>query len=131
MATEYTVSFNADNNIIYVKNGGRLTFQKASQYSTESTKLARQHNCSRYIIDHTDTRLEHGLYKLHTDGAALENFGFKNTDRVAVILSGESEGKFLNEKAVNAAKWCSIKYFTVAKDAESWLAEDINPDEPK
>jgi hypothetical protein len=126
MAIEYTVNFNADKNILYIKNGGRLNFQKASQYSTEATKLARQNNCNRYLIDHTDTLLEHGLYKLHTDGAALENFGFKNSDRVAIIISSESEGHSLNDKAINAAKWCSVKYFSVLNEAEEWLTNDKN-----
>jgi hypothetical protein len=62
-----------------------------------------------------DTLLELGLYKLHTDGAALESFGFKSTDRVAILLSGANERQFLNDKAVNAAKWCSVKYFALSK----------------
>ena len=100
---EYKVSFNVSKKIVCIKNEGRLNFQKASQYSTEATKLAHRHNCNKYLIDHTDTMLERGLYKLHTDGAALENFGFKNTDRVAIIISSAREGHLLNDRAINAA----------------------------
>ena len=120
---EYTVNFNTDKKIVNIKNEGRLNFQKASQYSIEATKLAHQNNCNKYLIDHTDTRLEHGLYKLHTDGAALENFGFKSSDRVAIILSSASEGHALNDKSINAAKWCTVKYFDVLKEAEKWLTK--------
>ena len=121
---EYKVSFNASGNIVCIKNEGRLNFQKASQYSIEATKLAHRHNCNKYLIDHTDTLLERGLYRLHTDGAALENFGFKSTDRVAIILSGEGDGHLLNDEEVNAAKWCSVKYFYALKKAKKWLAKN-------
>ena len=120
---EYTVSYNPGKKIVNIKNEGRLNFQKASQYSVEATKLAHLNNCNKYLIDHTDTRLEHGLYKLHTDGAALENFGFKSTDRVAIILLSADEEHSLNNKSVNAARWCSVKYFNVIKDAEKWLTK--------
>jgi hypothetical protein len=131
---EYTVNFNASKKIVNIKNEGRLNFQKASQYSIEATKLAHQNNCNKYLIDHTDTILERGLYRLHTDGAALENFGFKNSDRVAIIISGESEGHSLNDKAINAAKWCDVKYFNVLKEAEKWLTkkkDDITDEDNK
>ena len=131
---EYTVSFNPSKKIVNIKNEGRLNFQKASQYSIEATKLAHENNCNRYLIDHRDTILERGLYKLHTDGAALENFGFKSTDRVAIIISSESEGHSLNDKAINAAKWCNVKYFNVLKEAEKWLAkkkDDITDEDNK
>ena len=120
---EYTVSYNPGKKIVNIKNEGRLNFQKASQYSVEATKLAHLNNCNKYLIDHTDTRLEHGLYKLHTDGAALENFGFKSTDRVAIILLSADEEHSLNNKSINAARWCSVKYFNVIKDAEKWLTK--------
>lgn len=123
---EYTLKYNAGKKIIRIKNEGRLNFQKASQYSIEATKLAHQNNCNKYLIDHTDTILEHGLYKLHTDGAALENFGFKSTDRVAIIISSESEEHSLNDKAINAARWCSAKYFNTSKEGERWLTNDKN-----
>ena len=120
---EYILKYNTGKKIVKIKNEGRLNFQKASQYSMEATKLAHQNNCNKYLIDHTDTILERGLYKLHTDGAALENFGFKSSDRVAIIISSASEGHHLNDRAVNAARWCSIKYFNVLKEAENWLAQ--------
>lgn len=120
---EYEVNYNTGKKIVNIKNEGRLNFQKASQYSIEATKLAHENNCNKYLIDHTDTVLERGLYKLHTDGAALENFGFKSTDRVAIIISSASEGHHLNDRAVNAARWCSVKYFNVLKEAEKWLVK--------
>ena len=123
---EYTVNYSTSKKIIEIKNEGRLNFQKASQYSIEATKLAHLHNCNKYLIDHTDTMLERGLYKLHTDGAALENFGFKSTDRVAIIISSSEEEQSLNDKAINAARWCDIKYFTALSKAENWLTKNNN-----
>ena len=123
---EYTVNYSTSKKIIEIKNEGRLNFQKASQYSIEATKLAHLHNCNKYLIDHTDTMLERGLYKLHTDGAALENFGFKSTDRVAIIILSSEEEHSLNDKAINAARWCDIKYFTALSKAENWLTKNNN-----
>jgi hypothetical protein len=120
---EYTINFNTSKKIVNIKNEGRLNFQKASHYSIEATKLAHLNNCNKYLIDHTETTLERGVYKLHTDGAALEHFGFKSSDRVAIIISNANDGNQLNERTIQAAKWCSIKYFSSAREAENWLTK--------
>jgi hypothetical protein len=121
---EYTINYNTGKKIVNIKNEGRLNFQKASHYSIEATKIAHLNNCNKYLIDHTDTMLERGIYKLHTDGAALEHFGFKNSDLVAIIISDAIEGNQLNEKALQAAKWCSVRYFSTQKEAENWLTKN-------
>jgi len=121
---EYKINFDVSKNIVSITNEGRLTFQKASQYSIDAIKLAHQNNSNRYLFDHTMTDLEHGTYKLHTDGAALENFGFKSGDKVAIIIISTIEKRLLNNNATHAAKWCAIKYFNVPEEAEEWLTKD-------
>jgi hypothetical protein len=122
---EYEVKFLAKTGIISIKNEGRLNFKKARQYSTEAKKLAHLHNCNKYLIDHSETDLEHGVYKLHTDGAALEQFGLMNTDCVAVIVSNGRDTHFLNEKHPQETKWCSVKYFNNSEAALDWLTTDM------
>ncbi|HKI76998.1 MAG TPA: hypothetical protein VKA26_00495 [Ignavibacteriaceae bacterium] len=125
---EYEINFIAGKKLVNIKNLGGLNFAKANQYSIEARKLAHLNNCNKYLFDHTDTSFEFGTYRLHTDGAALENFGFKNSDRVAIILSSESDSHLLNNKVFNSAKWCKSKYFDIIKEAEKWLAKDNDDD---
>lgn len=123
---EYKLNFLPNIEIISIKNIGRLNFQKARHFSTEATKLAHLNNCNKYLIDHTDTSLEQGIYKLHTDGASLERFGFTKTDRIAVVISGEKDRHYFSDKQAQEARWCSVKYFEDFREAEDWLVKNEN-----
>ncbi len=121
---EYKLEFLSGKGIVSVKNEGRLNFQKARQYSVEATKLAHLNSCNKYLIDHTSTKSERGIYKLHADGAALERFGFKSTDRIAIVMTSKrEENSFIKNKS-QEARWCSVKYFNDIKKAVSWLVRD-------
>ncbi len=121
---EYELNFLSDKGIVYVKTIGRLTIQKARQFSIEAIKLGHLNNSSKYIIDHSKTDLEQGIYKLHTDGGALEQFGFKKIDKVAVIISPQNDQNYVNENKSQEARWCDIKYFHNLSEAENWLLTD-------
>lgn len=121
---EYKLVFLSVKGIVSIKNEGRLNFQKARQYSVEATKLAHLNSCNKYLIDHTGTKPERGIYKLHTDGAALERFGFKSTDRIAIIITRQKDGHHFIEKQSQEARWCSVKYFNIIKKAVHWLVRD-------
>lgn len=120
----YKLNFLQDKEIVSIQYDGRLSFQNARESSIEATKLARLNNCNKYLIDHTGTSLEQGVYKLHTDGASLEQFGFKNTDRVAILISGEKDEHYFVEKQSQEARWCDVKYFDGIEEAEQWLKSD-------
>jgi hypothetical protein len=65
--------------------------------------------------------LDEGVYKLHTDGAALEKFGFKSNDKIAiVILPGEDSRPFFAKKVFDV-KWSNFKYFDNVKEAVDWI----------
>lgn len=121
---KYKLNFLSDEGIVSIKYEGMLNFKKAREYSVEATKLAHLNNCNKYLIDHTGTNLEHGIYKLHTDGAALEQFGFKCTDKVAIIISSETDGHYFSEKFPQEARWCNVKFFEINEEAVQWLIED-------
>lgn len=121
---KYKLEFLPDKGIVSIKIEGRLNFQNTRRYSVEATKLAHLNNCNKYLIDHTNTNLEQGIYKLHTDGATLERFGFKSTDRIAIIISREKDGHYFIEKQSKEARWSSIKYFDGIKKAIHWLVSD-------
>ena len=119
---EYFIDYNVEKDFINIKVKGKLTFQMAAKYSIEAIKLAHQYKCHRYLIDHTETKLEGaGMYKLHTDGAALEKFGFKEIDKVAIIISHLKDDRLFTEKAEHNAKWSNFKYFDNAEEALDWL----------
>ena len=121
---EYSIDYLEDKNIVQVKVKGRVNFQIAQQYSIEAKKLAHEYNCRKFLINHTKTLLEANIYKIHTDGDALEQFGFKSTDKIAVVISREQDDLRFSEATDANVKWSNFKYFGTAKEAIHWLAAD-------
>ena len=119
---EYSIDYLEDKNIVQVKVKGRVNFQIAQQYSIEAKKLAHEYNCRKFLINHTKTLLEANIYKIHTDGDALEQFGFKSTDKIAVVISREQDDLRFSETTDTNVKWSNFKYFDSAKEAVRWLA---------
>jgi hypothetical protein len=123
MDMNYEIDYSPDVNIVSVKITGRLNFQLAEQYSKEAIKLARKNDCSKFLIDHSETDMEVGVTKLHTDGNVLEQFGFKNTDNIAIVISKAANDDNFPKDAGGNAKVSLLKYFDKAdiKDALKWL----------
>ena len=120
----YTVDYQTDRDVVVIKTTGRLNFKTAQQYSIEATKLAHRNKCNKYLIDHTETELQNGIYKIHADGAELEQFGFKGEDRLAiVILHNQDDIRSSNDSSQNKG-WSNFQYFDNVEDAAQWLAED-------
>jgi hypothetical protein len=122
---EYTIEYLEDKKFVQVRVKGRLNFKIAEQYSTEARKLAHEYDCKKYLINHSKTSLEDNIYKIHTDGDALEKFGFKATDKIAIVVSRERDDLRFSEATDANVKWSNFKYFGDAKEAIRWLsAED-------
>ena len=119
---EYSIDYLEDKDIVQIKVKGRVNFQIAQQYSIEAKKLAHEYNCRKFLINHTKTLLEANIYKIHTDGDALEHFGFKSTDKIAVVISREQDDLRFSETTDTNVKWSNFKYFDSAKEAVRWLA---------
>ena len=121
----YLIDYRPDKNFVDIKVNGKLNFKLAERYSIEALKLAHQNSCHKFLINHTETKLEDaGIYKLHTDGAALEKFGFKHIDKIAIVISRVKDDRLFFEKAEQDAKWSNFKYFDTVEEALSWLDAD-------
>ncbi len=117
----YEIDYNPVKEFVSIKFKGKLNFKMAEEYSVQATKLAHSKNCHKFLIDHTETKLDEGVYKLHTDGAALEKFGFKSNDKIAiVILPGKDSRPFLAKKVFDV-KWSNFKYFDNVNEAVDWI----------
>jgi len=121
---EYTVEYLEDKNIVQVKVIGKVNFQIAEQYSREARKRAHEYNCKKYLINHSKTSLEANIYKIHTDGDALEKFGFKHTDKIAIVISRDRDDLRFSEATDANVKWSNFKYFGDAKEAIRWLGAE-------
>lgn len=119
---EYTVDYLEGKKIVQVKVKGRVNFQIVQQYSIEAVKLARKNKCTKFLFNHSKTLLEDGIYKIHTDGDALEKFGFKTTDKIAIVISRERDALRFSEATDANVKWSNFKYFDSVKEAVGWLA---------
>jgi hypothetical protein len=121
---EYTLEYLEDKEIVQVKVKGRVNFQIAQQYSKQAIKLAHEYNCKKYLINHSKTSLEANIYKIHTDGDSLENFGFKNTDKIAIVIVSGKDASHFSEDTNSNARWSNFKYFGDVKEAVRWLDTD-------
>jgi|SRR3989304_3533947 len=121
---EYTIDYLKDKKFVQVKVKGRVNFQIAQQYLIEAIKLAHENNCRKFLINHTRTLREAGIYKLHTDGDALEKFGFKSTDKIAIVISRDRDDLRFSEATDANVRWSNFKYFDSAKEAVRWLGAD-------
>jgi hypothetical protein len=118
----YVLDYRSDKDFVNIIIKGRLDFKLARQYSVEALKLAHQNNCHKFLINHIETKLEDaGIYKLHTDGAALEKFGFRFSDKIAIVISRTKDDRLFLEKAERDAKWSNFKYFDSVEEALNWL----------
>ena len=121
---EYTIECLDDTKIVQVKVKGRVNYQLAEQYSMEARKLAQEYNCKKYLINHSKTSLEANIYKIHTDGDALEKFGFNSSEKVAIVISRVRDDLRFSETTDANVKWSNFKYFGDVKEAVSWLGEN-------
>lgn len=121
---QYVIDYNHEMHLVNIKVNGKVNYKLAEEYSMEAAKIARHNNCHKFLIDHTATKLEDaGIYKLHTDGAALEKFGFKSTDKIAIIISREKDDSPFSEKTEHNAKWSDFKYFDKIEEGLDWLGK--------
>ena len=121
---EYTLEYLENIKTVQVVVSGRVNFKLAQQYSLQAIKLARENNCKKYLINHLKTLSEEGVYKLHTDGDALEKFGFKSGDKLAVVISRGKNNHYFGDETDTNAKWCTFKYFDSVAIAVLWLTEE-------
>ena len=122
---EYTVHYLPDKKIVVVKLKGRLNFQIVERYSKEAVKLARQNDCTKFLFDHTKTTMKTEVNKIHAAGEELQQFGFKNTDRIAIVIANPDNNPNLAETINQNSRWSVLKYFDVDKiqTAFDWLLE--------
>jgi len=120
----YTINYLKDKKIVRVEIQGRINFSLAKQYSVEAINLAHEYNCKKFLINHTKTSLKAGAYKIHTNGDALEQFGFKSSDKIAIVISSDQNNKHFSEITDSNVKWSNFKYFNTMEKAISWLIGD-------
>ena len=90
---KYSVEYLPDKEIVSVKINGRLNYKFAEQYSKEAVRLANINDCDKFLFNHTETILNGDGMNLHATGDELQQFGFKNNDRVAIIYGKDSMKK--------------------------------------
>ena len=120
----YTINYLKDKKIVQVEIQGKVNFRIAKQYSIEATNIAHEYNCKKFLINHTKTLPEAGIYKIHTDGDALEQFGFKSSDKIAIVISSDQNDNHFSEITDSNVKWSNFKYFNTIEKAVPWLIED-------
>jgi hypothetical protein len=120
----YETEYLPEKGIVRVKIEGKLNFSTVRNYSTESTKLARINRCDKFLIEHTGDNQKSETYHIHADKSELEQFGFKKTDRIAIVIFQSKKNQQLMETTVYDAGWKNVKYFKNTEEAIDWLIGD-------
>lgn len=120
---KYNIEYLPEKEIVFIKMEGRLNFQIVEQFSKEAVKTARQNQCSKFIIDHTKSKIKEGAFQIHAAGDELQQFGFQNTDKIAILISDLDDNPDSYESININSRWSDIKYFdgTNIQKAFSWL----------
>ncbi|MFZ1292505.1 MAG: hypothetical protein WAR79_20615 [Melioribacteraceae bacterium] len=120
---KYTIDFLEEKKIIGIKTKGRLNFQIVEEYSKEAVKLARKNNCNKFIFDHSNTILQGSIFNIHTAEDELQQFGFKNSDQIAIVLTDQEQNSNVKQSINRNDSWCVLKYFFNGNNSEAidWL----------
>lgn len=120
----YTINYLEDKKIVQINIQGRVNFRIVQQYSLEAKKLAHEYNCKKFLFNHIKTLMEAGIFKIHTDGDALEQFGFTSNDKIAIVISSAKNDSHFFETTNSNVKWSKFKYFNAVEKAVRWLVAD-------
>ena len=122
---KYTVDYLTDEKIVSIKMIGRLNYQTAEQFSKEAVKLAHKHYCTKYLLNHKETVMPKGSTNLHATGDELQQFGLKNTDKIAIIIESLNGNRKKLEPENRNSSWSDFKYFSAKnlQKAVDWLLE--------
>lgn len=123
---KYSVEYIPDRKIVNVIFNGRLNFKLTEQYSKEAVKIAHQNNCVKFLFNHCESIPNGTAMNLHLTGDELQQFGFKNSDRIAIIIEKLGKNKDLLKSENSNSNWCIFKYFSKENinEAYEWLGQD-------
>lgn len=120
---KYKIDYISEKNIIEIKISGRLNFKIAEQYSKEAVKLALLNDCSKFLFDHTETKIKPGTSNFHSTGDELQQFGFKETDKIAIVKVVTKQKLNLNDSENKNSSWSNFRNFhsNNIDEAYKWL----------
>ena len=122
---EYSIDYLPEKKTVMVRFSGVINdtgpVQKAAR---EMTTLASEHKCTKFLADYTDATLEVDTIDLYESANLLLDLGFKQTDKVASIISGDRESiEFFQTVAQNRG-WFNVRIFADRESAFQWLEEE-------
>jgi hypothetical protein len=122
---EYVIDYLDDKNIVCVKIKGKLNFRISKRYSIEALKVAHRNNCTKFLFDHSKTTVEGGIKKFYVAAEELQQYGFHNSDRIAIMVVNIDEGSQLIKHEKQNSRLSVLKYFPENKiqEAYSWLLD--------
>jgi hypothetical protein len=114
---EYSIRYLNENKIVEIKSEGRMSFKTAERYSKDAIKVAHEHSCNRFLIDHADTDPS---VNIHSTGEEFQQFGFQITDKIAIVI------KYGHSSVIGShnSRWSDFKYFDNVQEAVRWLVTD-------
>lgn len=108
---KYSLNYIENKGIVEVKMTDRINYQAAEEFSREALKLAKDNNCSKFLIDHTNTIIHGSSTNFHATGDDLQQFGFTNSHKIAFVIKDLNNNSRLQNVKEGNATWSLYKYF--------------------
>lgn len=128
MSINYSIEYLVEEKIICISVIGRMDFHSAEKYSKKALTLAQKNNCSKFIFDHRFTLFLGSIINFHTSEDELLQFGFKSSDKIAIVLQDQRDGSKIKEETKRNKSWSVLKYFYGKDKSEAinWLSLNKN-----
>ena len=123
---QYKINYLPDINIVDVKMQGRLSYQIAESFSKDAIKLARENDCFKFLINFEKTFIIFGVTNLFATGSELQQFGFKSSDKIAIVMHEVSSYKSSVDQEKDNVNLSQLKFFNSdhIEDALNWLNDN-------
>jgi hypothetical protein len=122
----YTVDFDAETGIVYIRVFGQLDRAAAPAVVGELMQLMRARSCRAVINDLRDTDVRFGAVDLFEISRLVDRHRLADGVPRAVIVGGEHELAGFYE-TVNANLGHRVRVFTDPDEARTWLASTATP----
>jgi hypothetical protein len=119
---KWDIFFDESNTLVKVIVEGKIQAQSTAEMAIEGIKLARENNCSKFLIDYTLAQVEDSIIDTHNFMANLEKLGITLKDKIAIVYSKDKEKHYFAETVAANRGWTNIKYFFEIDAATNWLS---------
>jgi hypothetical protein len=120
---DWKIDYLEDGNIVHVKMLGPISLEDAKQLCTEGSSVAREHQSSRYLVDHQGVDIILSVSDINKMPEEFRKAGADFSAKTAILLDSSAPGvdRFHLLKSAFARAWKHYALFSDKDEAIAWL----------